>query len=198
MNKQSPVEEVKEVVPVENNDQAIEEVEEVKEHIPSQASISSLIIQLHQVMDDARNLVSQNRQYLEQIKEREQVVSEKEQSVSSREKGIIGREEACQKIENVISMQKNAKDLLDSANLRINQAAEAERKLNQSVQEQTEKISQDRLLAQKEANNVIQQRRDIDKEVTKRVNDCLKNLGFPQGEVAAPIIENSAAVPEKV
>lgn len=158
-----------------------EVVEEVQEEVVSSARLSSLVIDLHKVLEEARNVISRYQQKSNSIDEREKKVLARELSITAIEKDLITREDACQKVEDVVSMQKNAQALLDSANLRINAAVEAEKLLSQHTSEQGQIIANDRILAKTEANNVLKQRQDIENEVSRRVDDFLTKNGFKKG-----------------
>lgn len=173
MSENKEVEQVEDVKQVEQVS-----VPEVAEDLPAVATLSSLIIDLHTVLDEARNLIVRYQQALGQLVDREKSIVSRETSVQGRESNLLNREEACNKVENLVSLESNAKALLDTANLRINAAVEAERSLNLATQQETAKLADLRILAQREANAVVEQRKAIESEVSDRVTKTLQSMGF--------------------
>ncbi len=90
---------------------------------------------------------------------------------------ISARENAVSKIEDVVALKASADkglaDLQDQRN-----ALKADRDAFESYKlGETSRLNELRIEAQKETDNVMQARKQIDDEVQKRVAEALKNLG---------------------
>lgn len=155
-------------------------VEAVSEEIASTATLRSLINDLHITLDEARNVIVKYQQRSIGLDERESNVLNREVSVDSRSKDLKAREAACEKVENIQSTAITAQKLMDQANLRSNEATEAERRLKTSTEEQASLMREERLQTQKEANALETQRKQLDEEVSKRVAKVLLDMGIKQ------------------
>lgn len=148
------------------------------ENVVPKVTLDGIIVELHNALDQAQSLISRYNVLFNTLTVREENVNSKEVNVSIREKVIGAREDGCKKIEDVIKLKKDAQALLDSANLRLNEAVAAEKALATHTQEQMGKLQETRLLAQKEQDNVNKQREDVEKEISARVDSFLIEHGF--------------------
>lgn len=167
-----------------NNEE--QEVVKIPEEIPASSTLSSLINDLHKTLDDARSVIVQYQQKSNSIDVREKNVLEREVKVDSRLKDVSAREYACKKIEDVQGLATRAQTLMDSANLRLNAAVEAESKLKAVTEEQAGILRESRLQTQKEANLLEVQKRNLDEEVSRRIKKILSDLGITTKAAEVP------------
>lgn len=162
--------------------EAVEEVKqpEVAEEVIAQNTLNSLIISLHSILDQARDIVVKHNQKMTALDEKHKSISNREVSVNDQANSLKEREAAVAKVENIQKLYQEATALMDSANSRINAASEAERALATRKSEHESKVAEDAKQTQLEANNVLKQRKAIDQEVTKRVNEFLVANGYKQ------------------
>lgn len=173
-------EQEQEVEKIEAPEVSLPQVNEVAEDTPAIATLSSLVNDLHKTLDDARSIIVKYNQRTESIDVREKNVLQREVSADSKLKDISSRESACQKVENVQKLASDAQALMDSANLRLNEATEAERTLRQHTEEQTSLLREESLKTQKEVEALTKQKNKNDEEVAKRVAQVLSNMGIQQ------------------
>lgn len=153
---------------------------EEQETVSSTASLSSLIIDLHKVLDEARSIIVKYQQRSGSLDEREKNVFKRELSVGEKEKSLSSREADVSKVEDIVQKEKDAQALLDRANLAINESVEQRKALDTYKQEQMSLIAQDRLLAQQETSNALKRKNDIENEVNAKVDEFLVEHGFKQ------------------
>lgn len=178
MNEQSekPVEEVK------APEVDVKEVEEVKAQAIVGPTLTALVDMLHQAVEDARAIVSQYQVKINHLAMIERNLVSRETSVKDSESIFAAREAACQKVENAVALEASSKALLEDAQSRLAAAQEAERKLSDATAIARAEIADSRAIAQREANAVLEQRKDIDKEVAKRVSEMLAKMGIKTEE----------------
>lgn len=141
-------------------------------------TMNSLITGLHKLYEEAHSLITQYQKKLSDLTVKAAKVHGREAYLAMAEKSVALREDACQKVENVQALHQTVKDLHDSANLRLNAAAEAEKSLRQTTDLEHSKLTEERLVTQKEANLLEARRKNIDDEVKKRVQTILSSMGL--------------------
>lgn len=143
-------------------------------------TLSNLILKFHDLMLEARDLIEAYRVKHNTLVERHKDMIVRENRASSLLRSVEAREGACKRVEDVQKLHHEATTLMDSAQLRLNAAVEAERKHRLYVDDENKKLAEIRLETQKEANAVLAQRKGIDAEVSKRANKILADIGHPQ------------------
>ncbi len=141
-------------------------------------NFEQVLLDLHSTLEKARSLVKECDQRLRMVIEREKDVILLQHKLDENTKNIQQREAECSKVENVVKIHKEATERYDAANLRVNAAAEAERKLNAAVDLQSKKDQETRLELEKKAKINETRAKSIDDEVTKRVQEILKKAGI--------------------
>ena len=144
--------------------------------------MEQLLLDLHSCLDRARSLIKEYEARLRAINERESLSVSKEDELNERHKSIESREAECQKVEKVVDLHKEATALHDSANLRIQLAAQAEKDLKQHTDIANQQIDEKRKLMAKESENNVKRSKLIDDEVNKRVDIFLVANGFKKKE----------------
>lgn len=171
----------------------------VNEDLLPPGTIHGLISNLHKILDDAQIVVNQYHKKSNAIDSREKNVLARELNIGAREKSLVEREAACKDVEDLKALRKQANTAMDAANLRLQAAHDAEKHLSTSTQEQKSLLQEQSATTQREANNVLVQRKAIEKEVATRVQAILSSMGLnpqaalPIPPVAAPIT-NAAPV----
>lgn len=155
-----------------------------EQDIPSAATLSSMVLRLNDLMSDLRDLAVIYRTKHSELISKHSLVSDHLQDIEERESALKARESNVAHIENVQKMFDDAKDLHNSANLRLNDAVEAERSLKRATQKFNEKMSEMRLEIEKQSKAIETQRKSIEQQVSKRVNDIIKTIK-PEAENAA-------------
>lgn len=169
--------------------------EDVNESVPEHNTIINLVNGLHRLMDDARSIVLKYQQKSSLLDQREKNVSAKEVAVAGLSSKLMEREDACKKVENVVKLHADATSLSNSAQSRLNAATEAEQRLRQVMEEENSKIREARLQMQKESTALEAQRKRIDDEVSKRVQEILGKMGIFQPVAAAPVEKPEVTIP---
>lgn len=157
-------------------------------------TLTSLVEGLSKAIEDAKAIVLKYQKKINELAELETSLESKSFDVLNKQKSFEAREAACKNVEDAVALHAEGKRLMDSANLRLETATEAECKLNDATTLANAQIADSRALAQREANAVIEQRKNIEKEVSERVSKTLENMGIKpiQLEEVKPVEEQKA------
>ncbi len=155
-----------------------EQVEEIKEDVVSTATLTSLIVDLHTVLDAARNVIVKYQKRSNDIDIREKNILNRELINSQKEKELDVRKSHYDGIDDVIKLKEDAKALIDESHLRLKASVEAQSKLNESTEAQRKELSEKTLITQRESNALENNRKNIEQEVCKRVTKVLHDLGI--------------------
>lgn len=136
-----------------------------------------ILLDLHAILDRARNLSRQYEVNISSMKSREAFLQKQKDEVDAKYHDIEARDIECKKVENAQKLMKDAQNLHNSANLRTNALAEAERAHKQYVATENANIDNNRQLMVREAAAVEKQKKAIEDEVSKRVQAVLKTAG---------------------
>lgn len=169
-----------------------------EEHVVESASIpmyTSLTAKIESALIELNQLVLAYRQKIQAVEDWAKNLQAATDCHQGRMDELVSRETKVKDIENVITLKQDAQSLMDSANLRLNAAKEAEIALSQHVAEQNQIIQNKANSTQREANNLEIQKKDMDNEVCRRVDAFLIQHGFKAAKPveAAPIVNEESA-----
>lgn len=153
----------------------MEENQEQIEASVAPATLTSLIQSLHKAVEEANSVIARYAQKLKDHSQKESVLHEKYVALETKSNSVMDREAECQKVENAVNLHEEATALMNEASLRLDKALEAEKHLRDTMALEIPKLNELRLQQQKEANNILAQRKDIDNEVNRRLNKILSD-----------------------
>lgn len=112
---------------------------------------------------------------------REYNADKREKACDERELSLAERESAVVKIENVVELKRQSDESMNTAQSLMDKLTEDKKQFESDSKIQMDKIRDERQLSRKEQENVDNQKKDMDKEITKRVEQCLLNMGIKKG-----------------
>lgn len=174
---------------VQETEQLQKEVKDIEDTPISASTLSQVIQNIHLCLEDARDLITKYQKKFRDLSDKEAMVLDIQKKNSDKERSLVDRESAVSKVENVQALHTQAEHLMDTAQARLKSAVEAEAELRRVTSEETQKLNDTRLLTQREAQAVERQKKAIDDEVSKRVQEFLLKAGLikPAAEAVVPI-----------
>ena len=139
--------------------------------------MDKILQDLQQLLDRARNLIREYEGKLQTLKDEKKALDELRTNHDFNVHSLNERELAVKHIENVVELHTNAQQMHQDAQGRLITALEAERWLKTLTDEETQKLVNLREITNREAKAVDVQRKSIEDEVSKRVQQVLKNMG---------------------
>ena len=144
-------------------------------------NFEQIMLDLHAVLDRCRSLTKQLEQKLREANESVESNKKIKADLDAQVEGMQAREAACQKVENVQALHKDATVRHDAANTLVNAAAQAEKDLKAHVLEENSKLDEKRKLCARESEALVKRKKQLDDEVTARVDAFLIANGFKKG-----------------
>lgn len=137
-----------------------------------------ILQELGGVLEHAKQLVADYQKDHGAVKEYDRVLKAKDAKLQEREKSVSEREAKVGDIEYSTRLRVDAEKILADAKDRLAAAAEEEAKLKGSIKDQMEELATRRSEIAQESANVEKNRKAIDQEVEKRVNECLEKMNI--------------------
>jgi hypothetical protein len=148
----------------------------------SQVTLEKLFNEVLEVFKKANSLILLYQDKLKSVFEREQDVAQKENNLKEQISNFSQREQAVAQVENVLALKKQSEAALQDVNDK-RAALDVDRKtFEQYKAGESSRLNELRLTTQKESDNVIEARKQIDNEVSKRVNEALSKIGIKISE----------------
>jgi len=142
--------------------------------------MEQLLADLRAAYARGTELIAEYQKKLGFVIEEKKRLDQIRESLDAKHHEIEAREAECQKVENIQKLHSDATDLHNTANLRSNAAGEAEKSLQQQRDLISQEIANKRELLRKEDLAVQKQKKTIDDEVKKRLQDILDKMGIKQ------------------
>ena len=143
--------------------------------------MQSVLDKLNDAHEEIQKIEKEARERLADVLVRENRVILREKKVAEDEATMGDREAAVSKIESVVALKKEAEELMAKAQALMESATGAQKELDKNTKISTDTINDLRSIARKEQDNVDKRRRELDDEVSKRVEQCLINMGIRKG-----------------
>ena len=140
--------------------------------------MDALILALDTVLQEGKVLVEDLKKQKIAQNSQQHHLDEVAKELKQKTDDFATRESQIIPIENLHEFKKEAQEIMQKATEDKNQLV-ADRKAFEDYKiSETGRINEMRTMASKESDNVIEARKQIDAEVTKRVTEALKNLGI--------------------
>lgn len=166
------------VISVENQSVPEDAPQEV-ETVGAVNTFANLMFGLSTLVHQAHELIHDYKIKHAALHEKNQAVMADKRAIAEVKQTLNAREDACRKVEDVVQLQKDAQALMDSASLRLQNATAAENKLKADTDRIMGEIREERAVAQRESQNIANQRKALDEEVNKRVAAIMSNVTKP-------------------
>ncbi len=140
--------------------------------------MQDVLNKLGEAHDEIQKIDKESREKLAEVLLREARSFKKEKELNEKESMLNEREAAVSKIESVVALKQEATDLMDKAQKLNESVIEAQKQLNADTKAANDKLVDLRETARREQENVDRQKKEIEEEVGRRVQQCLINMGI--------------------
>lgn len=141
-------------------------------------TLSKIVGQVSDALHRSNDLIISYQDKLKLVKDREIAVIDRENILAKQINDFSIRESEVSKVENVVSLKSEADKLIIEGK-NIKSANDNDRKSFESYKSgETSRLNELRLTVQRESDNVLEARKQIDEEVSKRVSEVLVKMGI--------------------
>ncbi len=140
--------------------------------------MQDVLLKLNEAHEEIQKVDTQARERLADVLSRETRLFKREKDADEKDAILTDREVVCSKIENIIAYKEEALKLMSDASALMEKATTAQKELDNNVKIETAKLNDLRDVTRREQENVDKQKAGVESEVSKRVEQCLINMGI--------------------